>query len=66
MPLQLAALMESLQITQQPALQAVQAQLLPGEIVVAYLDDIYVLVPDPDRAGAVHDIVKQALREVCG
>jgi hypothetical protein len=49
-----------------PALQAVKAQLRPGEIVVAYLDDVYVLVPDPDRAGAVHDIVKQALQEICG
>ena len=45
---------------QQPALRAVQAQLLPGETLYAYLDDIYVVV-QPHRVRPVYDLLAHHL-----
>ena len=45
---------------QHPALQAVQAQLLPGETVFAYLDDVYVTTT-PARVGAIYRLFKREL-----
>jgi hypothetical protein len=48
-----------------PALDAIQARLEPGELAVAYLDDIYLITP-PGRARAAHDLAAEVLREMCG
>ena len=45
---------------QQPALQAVQAQLQPGEHLYAFLDDVYVAVR-PDRVRPVYDLLAHHL-----
>ena len=45
---------------QHPALQAVQAQLLPGERVFAYLDDVYVITT-PARVGAIYRLFEREL-----
>lgn len=45
---------------QEPALQAVQAQLQPGEVIYAFLDDIYAVV-QPERVRAVHDLLARHL-----
>ena len=47
---------------QHAALEAARAQLLPGEVLVAFLDDVY-LVTTPERARAAFDVVRSALRE---
>ena len=45
---------------QHAALRAVQRQLLPGELVFAYLDDIYVITT-PDRVLAVYNLLQAEL-----
>ena len=45
---------------QHPALQAVQAQLLPGERVFAYLDDMCVTTT-PARVGAIYRLFEREL-----
>ena len=45
---------------QEPALQAVQAQLQPGEVIYAFLDDIYAVV-QPERVRAVYDLLARHL-----
>lgn len=45
---------------QQPALQAVQAQLQPGEHLYAFLVDVYVAVR-PDRVRPVYDLLAHHL-----
>ena len=50
---------------QHPALEAVQAQLISGELLFAYLDDIYV-VSSPERAGTVYTLLQPALWRVAG
>ena len=47
------------------ALNAAKIQLRPGEELVAFLDDIY-LVTEKNRARAVYDIVTQAIRNHAG
>ena len=39
---------------QHGALEATQEELGDGEHLIAYLDDIYVASPVPDRVGQVH------------
>ena len=45
---------------QHPALLAVQAQLLPGERVFAYFDDVY-LTTTPGRVGAMYRLFEREL-----
>ena len=45
---------------QEPALQAVQAQLQPGEVIYAFLNDIYAVV-QPERVRAVYDLLARHL-----
>ena len=47
-----------------PALLEIQSRLAPGDLVVAYLDDIYVFT-NPERARAAYDMVRQVLWEQC-
>ena len=51
-------------VTLGPALAEIQERLPPGDLVVAYLDDIYVFTR-PERARAVHDFVAEVLWERC-
>ena len=44
---------------QRAALQAIQQQLQPDELLLAYLDDIYAVVP-PTRVRAVYDLMAHA------
>ena len=50
---------------QHPALEAVQAQLIQGEFLFAYLDDIYV-VNSPKRTGTMYTLLQHALWRVAG
>ena len=50
---------------QHEALVAARSHLQPGELLVAFLDDIY-LVTTPARASAAFDVVRQALRDHAG
>ena len=50
---------------QHEALVAAKAQLLPDELLVALLDDIYIATK-PDRARAAFDVVRQALKTHAG
>ena len=47
------------------ALQAARAQLLPGEALLAYLDDIYILTT-PERARAAYNVVTPNIRQFAG
>ena len=47
------------------ALREIQASLREGEMVIAYLDDLY-LVSRPDRAKAVYDLAVSIIRRCCG
>jgi len=47
-----------------PALAEIQARLPAGDLVTAYLDDIYI-VTRPERARHVYDIVQETLWRVC-
>ena len=51
-------------VTLGPALAEIQAQLPQGDIVLAYLDDIYVFTRPP-RARAAYDLVQQVLWQRC-
>jgi hypothetical protein len=44
----------------EPALQAVQAQLQPCEVIYVFLDDIYAVV-QPERVRAVYDLLARHL-----
>ena len=56
-----AALMPMLfSLGQHPALVAIAAQLLANENLFAFHDDIYV-VCNPDRVGAVHQLIQREL-----
>jgi hypothetical protein len=44
---------------QRAALQAIQQQLQPDELLLAYLDDIYAVVP-PTRVREVYDLMAHA------
>jgi len=60
------ALMPALfSVALKPALSAIQARLGPGELVVAYLDDIY-LITAPENARRAYDITAEVLRQMCG
>ena len=50
---------------QHEALVAAKAQLLPDELLVALLDDVYIATK-PDRARAAFDMVRQALKTHAG
>ena len=45
---------------QHPALEAVHRQLRPGELLFAFLDDIF-FVSSPARVGMVHTLLENAL-----
>ena len=47
------------------ALRKAQERLAPGEVLLAYLDDLY-LVTRPERAGAAYMIVTDEVRRGCG
>ena len=47
-----------------PALAEIQGRLLPGEVVVAYLDDIYVICSRA-RARDAYELVKEVLQRTC-
>ena len=49
-----------------PALEDIQRQLHPDDLVVAYLDDVYLLVRDPARARAAYDVTAAAFQRFCG
>ena len=60
-----AALMPALFcLAMRPALQEIQARMADDELVLAYLDDIYVLTR-PERTRAAYDIVAEVLARVC-
>ena len=50
---------------QHKALERARAQLRPDELLVAFLDDVYI-VTSPERARAAFDVVTTALREHAG
>ena len=43
-----------LSLGQHAALQAVQGRLVAGERLMAFLDDVYVATPTPDRVGSIY------------
>jgi len=47
------------------ALREAQAQLLPNELVIAYLDDVYI-VSTPERAHAAYQVVTETIAARCG
>ena len=51
-------------LAMKPALQEIQHRLEPGELVLAYIDDVYVLTR-PERVRAVYDMVAEVLLRVC-
>jgi len=54
-------------LAQHPGLVAAQRQLDGfGAKIVAYLDDIYVLVPDPANAATSYQIVTEEVERACG
>jgi len=60
-----AALMPALFcLAMRPALADIQGRLHPDDLVVAYLDDVYVLTV-PERARGAYDIVTEVLERVC-
>ena len=40
----------------QPALRALQTELLQGEQALAYLDDMYILAPPPESLSCTVDV----------
>ena len=46
---------------QHSALEAIQRQLLPSERLLAYLDDIYAITPDPERVGPPYAAMQNEL-----
>ena len=51
-------------LAMRPALAEIQARLHADDLVVVYLDDVYV-VTTPDRARAAYDVVAEVLPRVC-
>ena len=49
----------------QPALEEIQGRLAPGDLAVAYLDDLYILTR-PERARAAYDVAAEVLNRTCG
>ena len=47
------------------ALQSVHSQLADGELLFAFLDDVYVLA-EPDRVRTLYNLLEAAFREHCG
>lgn len=47
-------------LAQQPALQAVQTRLQPGESLYAFLDDVYAVAP-PHRVRPIYDLLEHHL-----
>ena len=47
------------------ALREAQANLLPDELVIAYLDDLYI-VSSPERARTAYDMVTRIIQQRCG
>ena len=52
-------------LAMRPALEQIQERLHEDDLVVAYLDDIYVLTK-PERARQAYDVVSEVLQRVCG
>ena len=50
---------------QAQSLRNAHADLLPGELLIPYLDDLYI-VTRPGRARAAYDVVTAAVRRGCG
>ena len=48
-----------------PALEEIQSRLGEGDLVLAYLDDVYILTR-PERARAAYDVAAEVLSRVCG
>ena len=46
---------------QHEALRRADSQLRPGESLMAFLDDLYVLLPEPSRARAALDLLAAAM-----
>ena len=46
---------------QHSALEATQEELKEDEVVCAFLDDIYVVTPDPHRIGSIYTTLQQHL-----
>ena len=46
---------------QHSALEATQEELREDEVVCAFLDDIYVVTPDPHRIGPIYTTLQQHL-----
>ena len=46
---------------QHAALQAVQRQLVEGERLFAFLDDVHVTTPNPDRVGPIYSVLDAEL-----
>ena len=49
----------------QPALEEIQAKLGSEAYVLAYLDDVFLLVPAPQAAHSLR-VAEEALRQRCG
>ena len=46
---------------QHHALEAVNRSLRPGETLMAFLDDVYVVTPDPERVGVIYTSIQEHL-----
>jgi hypothetical protein len=55
----------SFSVALKPAFSAIQTRPGPGELVVDYLDDIY-LITAPENARRAYDITAEVLRQMCG
>ena len=42
-------------------LEAIQRKLFPSERLLAYLDDIYAITPDPERVGPIYAAMQNEL-----
>ena len=51
-------------LAMKPALEEIQRRLQPGDLVLAYIDDIYVLTK-PERAREAYDLVAEVLERTC-
>ena len=52
-------------LAMKPALEEIQSRLGEGDLVLAYLDDVYILTR-PERARAAYDVAAEVLSRVCG
>ena len=48
-------------VGQHSTLDAVQEELLEGEVLLAFHDDIYVVTPDPARVGPIYAVLQEHL-----